>query len=82
MVDLDESCSVRVASFDDEHKQMLSMINRLYLAMSSGKCALQVARGGLNRRRQPPRIFGVDYFHSSRCILDAVVAKYGFDPIR
>jgi hypothetical protein len=42
MVDWDESCSVKVVRFDDDHKQMFSLINKLHLAMLSGKGALAV----------------------------------------
>ncbi len=38
----DESCSVKIACFDDDHKQMFSIINRLHNAMLSSKGALVV----------------------------------------
>jgi len=40
MVSWDDLCSVKVVRFDDDHKQMFSIINRLHTAMSSGKGAL------------------------------------------
>ena len=42
MVDWDESCSVKVVRFDDDHKQMFSLINKLHTAMLRGKGALAV----------------------------------------
>jgi hemerythrin len=42
MVDWDESCSVKVKRFDDDHKQMFSLINKLHTAMLSGNGALVV----------------------------------------
>lgn len=38
----DELCSVNVARFDHDHKQMFSIINGLHNAMRSGKGALVV----------------------------------------
>jgi hemerythrin-like metal-binding protein len=42
MVEWDESCSVKVVRFDDDHKQMFSLINKLHAAMLRGKGALAV----------------------------------------
>lgn len=44
MVNWDELCSVKVARFDDGHKQLFSIANRLHTAMLTGEGALSAPK--------------------------------------